>query len=159
MTCVCSCIQLRPKYLKVWIRSCCRWQAGVICVGICHCMCYIQLLLQLILFGWVLGHAFSAENKILSLTTACLCKADPCLYSCLRCRFQLFRNFESAVLSWCLKPYDFCSFRGCSSLWLQAHTTGWRHAYMVWIWPLDFVLNSFLQSSVSESFEMSILLF
>lgn len=99
------------------------------------------------------------ENKILSLTTACLCKADPCIYSCLRCRFQLFRNFESTVLSWCLKPCNFCSFRGCSSLWLWAHTTGWRHVYVVWIWPLDIVLNSFLQSFMSESFEMSILLF
>lgn len=53
-------------------------------------------------------------------------------------RFSEILNLLCFLGALSFKPYNFCSFRGCSSLWLQAHTVGWRHVYAEWICPIKF---------------------
>lgn len=47
--------------------------------------------------------------------------------------FSEILNLLSFLGALSFKPYNFCSSRGCSSLWLKAHTTGWKCVYVEWI--------------------------
>lgn len=58
--------------------------------------------------------------------------------------FSEILNLLSFLGALSFKPYNFCSFRGCSSLWLQAHTMGWRHVSVEWIWPIRFSVKFLL---------------
>lgn len=100
-------------------------------------MCYIQLLLQLVLFGWVSRLSNNAENILLLLVYVRLFLVYV-LISDADFSFSEILNLLSFLGALSFKPYNFCSFRGCSSLWFQAHTRGWRRAYVEWIWPISF---------------------
>lgn len=58
--------------------------------GICGCV-------QVLFVRYVLRLAYSAGNKIPSLSTACSRRAVSCTYSCLRYRFQFLKALESTL--------------------------------------------------------------
>lgn len=142
------------KYFKVWILSWCSWKTSVISAAICGCV-------QVLFVRYVLRLAYSAGNKIPSLSTACSCRAVSCTYSCLRYRFQFLKALESTLFFFmksALSPVVSAVLEDVQRVYImvapsQYYGLEWKHVCGEWIWPIIFSVKFlFLKLSPSLRF-------